>query len=67
MRAFRGSWILLIPIVLLVTAVVWELIKSMMAKQERQSLIDQGIDPDTVAKKAPTLRWAQSEQEMASE
>jgi hypothetical protein len=56
MHAFRGSWILLIPIVLLVTAVVWELIKSMMAKQERQSLIDQGIDPDTVAKKAPTLR-----------
>jgi hypothetical protein len=56
MRAFRGSWILLIPIVLLVTAVVWELIKSMVAKQERQSLIEQGIDPDTVAKKAPTLR-----------
>jgi hypothetical protein len=56
MRAFRGSWILLIPIVLLVTAVVWELIKSMMAKQERQSLIERGIDPDTVPKKAPTLR-----------
>jgi hypothetical protein len=56
MRAFRGSWILLIPIALLVVAVVWELIKTMLAKQERQALIDRGIDPDTVPKKAPTLR-----------
>jgi hypothetical protein len=56
MRAFRGSWILLIPIMLVVIGAFWELIKMLMARHERQSLIDRGIDPDSVAKKAPTLR-----------
>jgi hypothetical protein len=56
MRAFRGSWILLIPIMLVVIGAFWELIKMLIARHERQSLIDRGIDPDSVAKKAPTLR-----------
>jgi hypothetical protein len=56
MRAFRGSWILLIPIVLVVIGAFWELVKMLIARRERQSLIERGIDPDSVAKKAPTLR-----------
>jgi hypothetical protein len=56
MRAFRGSWILLIPIMLVVIGAFWELVKMLMARRERQSLIERGIDPDSVAKKAPTLR-----------
>ena len=56
MRGFRGFWILMIPIVLLVAGAVSELVKMMLARQERQALIERGIDPDTVPKKAPTLR-----------
>jgi hypothetical protein len=56
MRAFRGSWILLIPIMLVVIGAFWELVKMLMARRERQSLIERGIDPDSVAKKSPTLR-----------
>jgi len=56
MRGFRGFWILMIPIVLLVAGAVSELVKMVLARQERQALIERGIDPDTVPKKAPTLR-----------
>ena len=56
MRAFRGSWILLIPIMLVVIGAFWELVKMLMARRERQSLIERGIDPDSVAKISPTLR-----------
>jgi len=55
-RGFRGFWILMIPIVLLVAGAVSELVKMVLARQERQALIERGIDPDTVPKKAPTLR-----------
>jgi hypothetical protein len=33
-----------------------ELIKLIGEKRERKALIEDGVDPDTVAKKAPTLR-----------
>jgi hypothetical protein len=56
MRGFRGFWILMIPLALLVAGLVTELVKMIVARQERQSLIERGIDPDSVTKKAPTLR-----------
>jgi hypothetical protein len=46
----------MIPIALVVVGAVIELVKMMLARQERQALVEQGIDPDTVPKKAPTLR-----------
>jgi hypothetical protein len=52
----RGFWILTIPIVLVVVGAVTELVKMILARQERQALIERGIDPDTVTKRAPTLR-----------
>jgi hypothetical protein len=51
-----GWWILMIPIALVVVGAVVELVKMAMASRERKALIESGIDPDTVAKKAPTLR-----------
>jgi len=56
MRAFKFFWILMIPIALVVVGAVTELVKMIIARRERQALIERGIDPDTVAKKAPTLR-----------
>jgi cytochrome c-type biogenesis protein CcmH/NrfF len=55
-RTFKGFWIWMIPIALLVVGAITELVKMMLARRERQALIERGIDPDTVAKKAPTLR-----------
>jgi hypothetical protein len=56
MRAFKVFWILMIPIALVVVGAVTELVKMIIARRERLALIERGIDPDTVAKKAPTLR-----------
>jgi hypothetical protein len=56
MRAFKVFWILMIPIALVVVGAVTELVKMIIARRERQALIERGIDPDTVTKKAPTLR-----------
>jgi len=53
---FRGFWILMIPVALVVVGAVTELVKMVRERRERQALIEQGIDPDTVPKKAPTLR-----------
>jgi hypothetical protein len=58
MHGFRGFWIFMIPLALVGVGAVIELVKMMVARQERQALIERGVDPDTVAKKAPTLRWA---------
>jgi len=52
----KGWWILMIPLALVVVGAVTELVKMMLARRERQALIENGVDPDTVAKKAPTLR-----------
>jgi hypothetical protein len=49
-------WILMIPLALVIIGAVVELTKMAMASRERKALIESGIDPDTVAKKAPTLR-----------
>jgi hypothetical protein len=49
-------WILMIPIALVVIGAIVELIKLIGEKRERKALIEDGVDPDTVAKKAPTLR-----------
>jgi len=55
-RGGLGWWILMIPLALVVIGAIVELVKSAMASRERKALIDSGVDPDTVAKKAPTLR-----------
>jgi hypothetical protein len=52
----KGWWILMVPLALVVVGAVTELVKMMLARRERQALIESGVDPDTVAKKAPTLR-----------
>jgi len=52
----RGWWILMIPLALVVIGAVVELVKMAVASRERKALIESGVDPDTVAKKAPTLR-----------
>jgi hypothetical protein len=49
-------WILMIPLVLVVIGAIVELSKLISEKRERKALIEDGVDPDTVAKKAPTLR-----------
>ncbi len=51
-----GWWILMIPLALVAMGAVVELVKTAMASRERKALIESGVDPDTVAKKAPTLR-----------
>ena len=52
----RGWWILWIPLVLVLIGGIIEAIKLMGEKRERKALLEEGVDPDTVAKKAPTLR-----------
>ena len=52
----KGWWILMIPLALVVIGAIVELIKLMGEKREHKALVAQGVDPDTVAKKAPTLR-----------
>jgi hypothetical protein len=52
----RGWWILWIPLVLVLIGGIIEAIKLMGEKRERKALLEDGVDPDTVAKKAPTLR-----------
>jgi len=52
----RGWWILMIPLALVGVGAIVELVKMAIASRERKALVEQGIDPDTVAKKAPTLR-----------
>jgi hypothetical protein len=59
LRGFRGSrfgWIVMIPLALVVIGAVFELTKMFLASQERKALIESGVDPETVQKKAPTLR-----------
>jgi len=55
-RAHRAWWVLAIPLVLVGVAAIVEAIKLIGEKRERKALIEEGVDPDTVAKKAPTLR-----------
>jgi uncharacterized membrane protein len=55
-RGGWGWWILMIPLALVVIGAIVELTKMAMASRERKALIESGVDPDTVAKKAPTLR-----------
>ena len=52
----RGFWILMIPVALAVIGAIAGLVKMIMERRERQALIARGIDPDTVSKRAPTLR-----------
>ncbi len=52
----KGWWILWIPLALVVIGGIIEAIKLMGEKRERKALLEEGVDPDTVAKKAPTLR-----------
>ena len=56
MNAFKGFWILMIPVALAVVGAIAGLVKMILERRERQALIARGIDPDTVAKRAPTLR-----------
>lgn len=57
MRHLHGGWwILWIPLALVVIGAIVELIKLIGEKEERKALVEEGVDPDTVAKKAPTLR-----------
>jgi hypothetical protein len=53
----KGFWILMIPVALAVIGAIAGLVKMIMERRERQALIARGIDPDTVSKRAPTLRW----------
>jgi hypothetical protein len=46
----------MIPLALVGVGAIVELVKMAIASRERKALVEQGIDPDTVAKKAPTLR-----------
>jgi hypothetical protein len=55
-RPHGAWWILMIPLALVIIGAVVELTKMAMASRERKALIESGVDPDTVAKKAPTLR-----------
>jgi hypothetical protein len=55
-RHSRFGWIVMIPLALVVIGAVIELTKMFLASRERQALIESGVDPDSVQKKAPTLR-----------
>jgi uncharacterized membrane protein len=55
-RGGWGWWILMIPLALVVIGAIVELTKMAMASRERKALIESGVNPDTVVKKAPTLR-----------
>jgi hypothetical protein len=55
-RHSRFGWVLMIPLALVVIGAVFELTKMFLADRERKALIEKGVDPDTVEKKAPTLR-----------
>jgi hypothetical protein len=55
-HAHRGWWILMIPLALVGVGAIVELVKMAISSRERKTLVEQGVDPDTVAKKAPTLR-----------
>jgi hypothetical protein len=46
----------MIPVVLAVAGLVDGLVKTIRERRERKALIASGIDPDTVPKRAPTLR-----------
>jgi hypothetical protein len=46
----------MIPLALVGVGAIVELVKMAIASRERKTLVEQGVDPDTVAKKAPTLR-----------
>jgi predicted membrane channel-forming protein YqfA (hemolysin III family) len=52
----KGWWILMIPLALVVIGAIVELIKLIAEKREHKALVAEGVDPETVAKKAPTLR-----------
>ena len=52
----KGWWVVMIPLALVLMGAIVELVKLIGEKQERKAMIEQGVDPDTVAKKAPTLR-----------
>jgi hypothetical protein len=56
MHMRRGWWILWIPLALVVIGGIIEAMKLIGEKRERKALLEDGVDPDTVAKKAPTLR-----------
>jgi hypothetical protein len=55
-RPHGAWWILMIPLMLVIIGAVVELAKMAVASRERKALIESGVDPDSVAKKAPTLR-----------
>jgi len=52
----KGFWILMIPVVLAVAGLIDGLVKTIKERRERKALIASGVDPDTVRKRAPTLR-----------
>ena len=56
MHRFRGFWILLIPLALVVVGAIVGIVEMIRDDRKRKELIAQGIDPDTVRKKAPILR-----------
>ena len=56
MHRFRGFWILSIPLALVVVGAIVGIVEMIRDDRKRKELIAQGIDPDTVPKKAPTLR-----------
>jgi len=53
---FKHSWWWWILPGLVVLGAIVELVKMIGEKRERKALMEEGVDPDTVAKKAPTLR-----------
>jgi len=52
----KGFWILMIPVVLAVAGLIDGLVKTIKERRVRKALIASGVDPDTVRKRAPTLR-----------
>ena len=52
----RRFWILMIPVALAVAGLIGAIVETIKERRERKALIADGIDPDTVRKKAPTLR-----------
>jgi hypothetical protein len=52
----RGFWFLLIPLALVIVGAIVGIVEMVRDDRKRKELIAQGIDPDTVPKKAPILR-----------
>jgi hypothetical protein len=53
---FRGFWIMLIPLALVGVGAIVGIVEMIRDDRKRKELIAQGVDPDTVPKKAPILR-----------